>query len=427
LDVIVVGAGLAGLACAYEAASAGLQVAVLERGDAVGSKNLSGGRLYLPPVQGLCGDLLKDAPFERPVVSESVVLADDDSGVTFRVDSGKVPETPNSVTVLLSLLGKHLAEKVSAKGAMVLPQQKADALVRENGNVVGVKIGPEELRGGTVVAADGVLSFLAGEAGLRSERRPRWYGIGIKEIIQLKSSVIEDRFNLAPGHGAARLYMGRITCGIPGGGFIYTNKDSLSIGLVVHMKSFQDWKSETEVWELLEGFKARQDVAPLLAGGKTVEYGAHLIPEGGFNNLPKSGIPGLLLVGDAAGFVLNTGNTLRGMDLALASGALAGRSIAAAVKEGLSPAACLEHYERALKTSFVMKQMKVFKKAPDLLALKRLYDRYPHRMVRLANEMFRVSPDGRGMSFGTAFRRAAFKILGWKGMKDMWRLIRMGS
>ena len=427
LDVIVVGAGLAGLACAYEAASAGLQVAVLERGDAAGSKNLSGGRLYLPPVQGLCSDLLKDAPFERPVVSESVVLADDDSGVTFRVDSGKVPETPNSVTVLLSLLGKHLAEKVSAKGAMVLPQQKADALVKENGNVVGVKIGPEELRGKMVVAADGVLSFLATEAGLRSERRPRWYGIGIKEIIQLKSSVIEDRFNLSPGHGAARLYMGRITFGIPGGGFIYTNKDSLSIGLVVHMKAFQDWKSETEIWELLEGFKARQDVAPLLAGGKTVEYGAHLIPEGGFNNLPKSGIPGLLLVGDAAGFVLNTGNTLRGMDLALASGALAGRSIAAAVKEGLSPAACLEHYERALKTSFVMKQMKVFKKAPDLLALKRLYDRYPHRMVRLANEMFRVSPDGRGMSFGTAFRRATFKILGWKGMKDMWRLIRMGS
>lgn len=427
LDVIVVGAGLAGLACAYEAAGAGLQVAVLERGDAAGSKSLSGGRLYLQPVRELCGDFLQDAPFERPVVSESIVLADDDSSATFRVDNGDVSETPNSVTVLMSRLDRHLAEKVSGKGALVLPRQKADGLVRENGKVVGVKIGPEELRAGVTVAADGVLSFLAQEAGLRPERPPHWYGMGIKEVIQMESSVIEDRFNLSSGQGAARLYMGRITRGLPGGGFIYTNIDSLSIGIVVHMKALQEWKSETESWELLEAFKARPDVAPLLAGGKTVEYGAHLIPEGGFNSLPKPGIPGLLLVGDAAGFVLNTGNTLRGMDLALGSGVLAGKSIVETAGANFSPEACLNHYRRALKNSFIINRMRAYRKMPHLLTPARLYDRYPHRMVQLSRQMFQVNSEGQGMSFWKAFKKLVFKILGWKGIRDMWRFIRMGS
>jgi electron transfer flavoprotein-quinone oxidoreductase len=426
LDVIVVGAGLAGLACAYEAAGAGLQVAVLERGDAAGSKNLSGGRLYLQPVREFCGDFLENAPFERPVVSESIVLTDESSSVTFRVDTGDPSGSPNSVTVLMNPLCRYLAEKVSDKGGLVLPQQKVDGLVRENGGVVGVKIGPEELRAGVIVAADGVLSFLAEEVGLRSRRPSHLYGVGIKEIIQLEGAVIEDRFNLASGRGAARLYMGRITRGLPGGGFIYTNTESLSIGIVVHMKAFQDWESETGAWELLEAFKARPDVAPLLAGGKTVEYGAHLIPEGGFRYLPEPGIPGLLLAGDAAGFVLNTGNTLRGMDLALASGVLAGRSIVDTNRGDFSPGARLDHYRRALKKSFIMERMKSYKKAPGLLASMRLYDCYPGRMVQLAQEMFRVNSEGRSLSVGGAFKKFLFKTLGWRGFRDMWRLIRMG-
>jgi electron transfer flavoprotein-quinone oxidoreductase len=427
LDVIVVGAGLAGLACAYEAAGAGLQVAVLERGDAPGSKSLSGGRLYLPPVRELCAGLLQDAPFERPVVSESIVLTDNNSSLTLRLDNGEQTENPNSVTVTMSSLARHLAEKVSEKGALVLPQQKADELIRENGKVAGVKISAEELRARTVVAADGVLSFLALEAGLRTERPANLYGIGIKEIIRMDGSRIEERFNLPPGQGASRLYMGMVTRGLPGGGFIYTNSDTLSIGLVVHLKSLSEWQSETEVWELLEAFKNRPDVAPLLAGGTTVEYGAHLIPEGGFSNMPKPGIPGLLLVGDAAGLVLNTGTTLRGMDLALTSGVLAGSSIVKAHEQKLSPEACLGVYKQALKESFVFKQMKAYKKAPDVLLLKRLFERYPQRMVRLTRDLFQVNSEGQSLSFLKAAKGLMFNVLGWHGIRDLWRIMRMGS
>ncbi len=426
LDVIVVGAGLAGLACAYETAGAGLQTAVLERGDAPGSKSLSGGRMYVQPLREM-SDFLDDIPFERPVVSESITLTAPEAGVSLRYDNGVLPAQPNSVTILLSPLLKHLAEKVAAKGALLLNQQKADELVCENGRVVGVKVGGEELRARQIVAADGVLSFLALEAGLRAERPTKLYGLGIKEIIELDSARIEDRFNLPGGQGAARLYMGTITHGLPGGGFIYTNKNSLSLGVVINLQALAGSRFEIETWEILELFKNRPDIAPLLSGGKTVEYGAHLIPEGGFANMPAPGIPGLLLAGDAAGFVLNSGFTLRGMDLAIASGLLAGRSIAVSHKQNLSPETCLAHYERALRESFVIRQLKAFRKAPDVLALKRLYDRYPQRMAQLLQGMFQVDAAGGSTSPWSAARKLIFKVLGWRGVGDLWRLARMGS
>ncbi len=427
LDVIVVGAGLAGLACAYQAAGAGLQVAVLERGEAVGSKNLSGGRLYLAPVRKLCCELLDNVPIERPVVSESIVLTDDTSSVTLRVDNGEDSAGSNSATVLMSRLLRHLAERVSAKNAMVLPQQKVDGLLVENGEVVGVKIGNEKLRAKTTVAADGVLSFIAQETGLRSDRPPQFYGQGIKEIIQIESAAIEDRFNLPSGSGASRIYAGKVTNGLPGGGFIYTNKESISIGIVIHIKALQDWTSETEAWELLEAFKSRPDVAPLIAGGETVEYGAHLIPEGGYGNLTEPGKPGLLLVGDAAGFVLNSGITLRGMDFALASGVLAGRSIVESAEKNLDANACLERYRSALNNSFVIEQLKAYKNAPNHLTSKHLYEDYPRRLVQLAKELTLVNSEGRSISFWKASRKFFFEILGWKGFRDIWRFIRMGS
>jgi len=425
LDVIVVGAGLAGLAAAWEAAGAGLSVAVLERGDAAGSKNLSGGRLYLGPVREMCGDFLEGAPFEREVVSESVVLTDDASSMTVRLDNGEESANPDSVTVLRSVLDAHLAEKLMEREAMVLPQQKVDGLVMENGIVAGVKIGTEELRARTVVAADGVLSFIAADAGLRDERNAAFYALGFKEILQMDSSVIEDRFNLPEGKGAARLYMGNVTKGMPGGGFIYTNRKSLSVGLVLNIGALKDF-DEAEAWELLEEFKNRPDVKPLLKDGKTVEYGAHLIPEGGFDDLPEIGIPGLLLAGDAAGLVLNAGHTLRGMDLALASGILAGRSAAHSHERKLSPIQCLNHYEEALKKSFVYKQMERYSKAPEVLSIRRIYSRYPHQVVKLGNDMFRIDSQGRGMSLWAAVKRLVFRIIGWQGFRDLWKLLRMG-
>jgi len=418
LDVIVAGAGLAGLACAHECAAAGLQTIVLERGDVAGTKNLSGGRLYLEPLRALCGELLSGAPFERPVTSESVVLCGEREGVSLRTDKTIGDGDPHSVTVLRARLDAHLAERVTAKGAMVLSGQRADSLISENGRVIGVKVGPEILRARIVVAADGVLSFLAEQAGLRSKRRSQAYAVGVKEVIEIESGSIEERFGLAPGQGAARLYVGRVTRGLPGGGFVYTNKDSLSLGLVAHLGALREWKDESVFADLLEEFKQRPEVAPLIAGGKTVEYGAHLIPEGGLSPLPAPGAPGLLLVGDAAGLVLNTGAVLRGMDLALASGTLAGRSIVIALSDG---ADCLERYTAALKSSFIMREMRKHRRAANALAQPRLYADYPDRLARWAAELFETNAAGEHGSARQAFK----KLRSGVRLRDIWRIMRM--
>lgn len=424
LDVIVVGAGLAGLSCAWQTASAGLMTAVLERGDVPGGKNLTGGRLYLDPVQQLCGDLLEGAPFERRVVSEALVLTDDDASVTVRLDGADERAAAGSVTVLRAKLDQHLAEKLAEKDAFALPEQRAEELLRDDsGAVVGVKVGAEELRAKVVVAADGGLSFLAEQAGLRKTRPAHNYAVGVKEIVKLDTETIDQRFNVSPGDGAARLYLGRVTRGLAGGGFLYTNSDTLSLGLVVHVEALQQWGGDDKLWELLEAFKERPDVAPLIAGGETVEYGAHIIPEGGLGALPFSfGIPGLLLVGDAAGLVLNTGVTVRGMDLALVSGALAGRCIARSFADGFDAASCLSRYEQVLDESFAMDQLRAHRRAPELLGLARLYDRYPRGAVQVAGELFGVGPDGGSLSIGKAMKKLRKDVLGFRGLLDLWKL-----
>jgi electron transfer flavoprotein-quinone oxidoreductase len=421
LDVVVVGAGVAGLSCAFELASAGLAVAVCERGDVAGAKNLSGGRLYLEPLRDLCGELLSGAPFEREVVSESVVLTHGDASTTIRLDHGS-GERPRSVTVLRAKLDRFLAERVNEKGGFVMGEQRVDSLHREDGRIAGVLVGGEPLPARVVVAADGALSFLAAEAGLRPERSPEHYGVGVKELIRLDRAVIDERFNVAAGQGAARMYVGDVTAGLPGGGFLYTNDDSISLGLVVRMDALSRLGGEARLPDLVEAFKSGPATAPLIAGGETVEYGAHLIPEGGHGALIEPGVPGLLLAGDAAGLVLNTGNLLRGMDLAMASGVLAARSIVAHREQPASEA-CLAHYREALSDSFVMRELGVHRKAPRILANERLYTTWPREVVTMTRSLFTVDAAGRSVPVKRAVKDLRRNVGTWTAFRDALRIL----
>src|SRR5947209_10432125 len=66
-DVIVVGAGLAGSACALALARNGVRVCVCERGAWPGEKSLSGMILYGRPLADLIPAFWKDAPVERAI------------------------------------------------------------------------------------------------------------------------------------------------------------------------------------------------------------------------------------------------------------------------------------------------------------------------------------------------------------------------
>ncbi len=414
VDVVVIGAGLAGLAAAYHLADAGIETIVVERGDFPGSKNVTGGRLYLNPARPFFPpDFWRDAPFERAVVKEKLTLMAERASTTLEFFDEKFrDEPPHSFTVLRAKFDQWLADRVGEKGALIVPKNKVDDLIFDGTRVVGVKATDSELLCDCVVVADGALSFIAGKARMRETLAPRDYALGVKEIIELPANTIEDRCGVGAGEGVAQLFIGAITRGMTGGGFLYTNRESVSLGMVVGIEALSHYEPRIEAPELMEMLKARPEVAPLIDGGNTVEYSAHVIPEGGIRTLPKLCGDGILLVGDAAGLGLNLGITVRGMDFALASGALAARAIkdakanVGANSHSPLPAASLGAYEQMLRESFVLQDLQTFREMPSVLENPRMFGKYPEAIAAMLEKMFWVGDAPKEKLSATALREA---------------------
>jgi electron transfer flavoprotein-quinone oxidoreductase len=412
IDVVIVGGGLAGLSCAYRLSREDMQVIVLERGDFPGSKNVTGGRLYVNPIKDLAGDMLEGAPFERKVVHERWSLLGDGNSLSIHLSSKKFEED-HSYTVLRANLDRWLSERLMEKGVFVIPKYRVDDLLFEGEKVAGVRIGAEEIHAGVVVAADGVLSFMAAKAGLTKKPSPGNYAVGIKEVIELPSGKINDRFNLESSSGCAHLFIGDVTKGMFGGGFLYTNKESISLGLVVGIGAL----GATEVHTLMDGFAGRPEIRPLIEGGTLAEYSAHVIPEGGYNALPKLLCPGMLVAGDAAGLALNMGVTVRGMEFAIASGILAAEAIIRA--KGDYSLKGLSSYEEKLKETFVLKDLASQRKMGLLLENKAFFSSYPKDFPSLLEEI---------MYFGKGPKRKIWETLkssplfSLKTLKDLYRI-----
>ena len=197
VEVIVVGAGLAGLSTAYFLADAGLDVLVVERGDFPGSKNVTGGRIYLNPLRDLFPDLWEQAPLERHVTRERLTAMARESATTVELRSERFNRQPyHSYTILRARFDRWFADRVAEKGALIIPKFKVDDLVIEDGRVVGIIADGDAIYADVVVAADGVLSLMAEKAGLREKQQPRHFAVSMQEIIELPRQTIEDRFDL---------------------------------------------------------------------------------------------------------------------------------------------------------------------------------------------------------------------------------------
>jgi len=374
-DVIVVGAGVAGTVAAYQLAKAGHEVLLVERGTQPGAKNLSGGILYCRVMEQVWPDFLAQAPIERTITRNKVVFLNKDSLVGIDYWDGRLASPANAVTVLRAKLDAWLGEQCEAAGVTVMPGMRVDELVREGERVTGIRVGDDVLRSHVVVAADGVNSFLCRDAGIRGKEPTKHLAVGVKSVIGLPRTTIEDRFGVTGDEGVAYAVVGDCTDGLGGGGFLYTNRESVSVGVVVRLDELERAPRASSS-DIHDRFLAHPAIAPLLRGGELLEYGCHLVAEGGQAMVHDLVRPGLVVVGDAAGLTLNTGLTVRGMDLAAGSAIVAAKVVHEALEAGDTSAERLAAYPAELDRSFVGRDLHTYAKAPAFLETRRMYKAY---------------------------------------------------
>jgi electron transfer flavoprotein-quinone oxidoreductase len=396
-EVIVIGAGIAGCVAAYQLARQGRSVLLIERGETPGAKNLSGGVLYARGIQRVFPDFLSEAPVERRITRNYISFLNADSSVAIDYRDARLADPVNAVTVLRAKLDAWLADKCEEAGAIIMPGVRVDRVLTEDGatgkRVVGVRAGDDELRAHVVVAADGVNSFIAKEAGLREKEPLHHLAVGVKSVVSLPRETIEERFNLTGDEGAAIAAVGDCTEGVGGGGFLYTNLDSLSVGIVVRLDDLTAKKKV--VTDIFDHFLEHQFIAPYLEGGELLEYGCHLVAEGGLHMVGEIVMDGMVVVGDAAGLTLNTGLTVRGMDLAVGSAVAAAEAIGSALERKDTSKAALAGYREKLFACYVGKDMKTYAKAPSFLEVERVYKEYGELFANVLYGVFNLDTQPR--------------------------------
>lgn len=390
-DAIIVGAGLAGSVAALVLAREGAQVLLIERGNYAGGKNVTGGRMYAHSLERIIPGFTKEAPIERMITHEKLSFMTETGAMTVDYQNGD-PQKPEetSWSILRGKLDPWLAEQAENAGAQCITGIRVDKLVERDGKVVGVEADGDVLEAKVVILADGVNSLLAEQLGMTKRVSAEHVAVGVKELIELPKDVLQNRFNLQGNEGVAWLFAGSPTDGLMGGGFLYTNEDTISLGLVCGLHHIKDAKKS--VPQMLEDFKQHPAVAPLIEGGKMIEYAAHVVPEAGLKMQSELVRDGVLIAGDAAGMCMNLGFTIRGMDLAVASGEAAAQAVLSAMKKEDFSKQGLSEYLTLLEQG-PLRDMKAYQRMPEFLDNPRMFTAYPEMALGIAKKLFTISDE----------------------------------
>jgi electron transfer flavoprotein-quinone oxidoreductase len=429
-DAIVVGAGPSGNSAAYTLAKAGLKVLQIERGEYPGSKNVQGAILYADALEKVIPDFRDDAPLERHIIEQRIWMLDDNSfvGTHYRSDDYNKPPY-NRYTIIRAQFDKWFSSKVREAGALLICETTVEQLLMDGKRCVGVRCDRQggDVFADVVILADGVNSTLARQAGFHGELAPGNVALAVKEILFMPEEVIQQRFNVNEEEGVVIEMMGTITEGMVGTGFLYTNKDSLTIGVGCLLSDFKANPLRTTPYALLEKLKKHPSIAPMIAGGEMKEYCAHLIPEGGFHAVPQVYGEGWMIVGDSGGFV-NAAHR-EGSNLAMTTGRLAAETVIAAKAAGQPMSAkVLEAYKQRLDASFVMKDLHKYRDMPHVLHTSpQFFTTYPTLLNRAAKTMFTVDGVDKKAKQG-AILGSFWRARRWHGLVGdaykFWRAIR---
>ena len=354
-DVIVVGGGPAGISTAITIARSGVKVILIERGKYAGAKNVFGGAIYTQPTKEIFPDFEVNAPLERKIVAHKYAILGETDSTTITYKNRN--EEYGAYTVIRSKFDRWMAEEARKAGVIIAEETVVRELIVENNRVIGVKTELEEVFANIVILADGVNSLLAKQVGLRKDIETADVALSIKEVIKIGKEKINDRFNLEDKESCACEIFGSSMLGKLGLGFLYTNDETISIGLGITLNELVE--NNLTPYELLEGVKNHPTIAPLIKGGELVEYSAHLIPEGGYKKIPTLYSDGVMIVGDAGMLVNNL--HWEGTNLAMISGKLAGETAVLAIKNGDYSKKQLSKYQEKLEKSFIMKDLRTYR------------------------------------------------------------------
>ena len=377
-DVVIIGAGPAGLAAAIRlkqrAAEAGAEVsvAVLEKGSEVGAHVLSGAVFDTSGLDKLLPDWRElGAPLTQQVTEERFLLLGPAGSI--ELPTWVLPEFLKNHGCYIGSLGvlcRWLGTQAEAMGVEIYPGFAAsDVLYDDSGAVRGVQVGdfgvgrsgePKEgmftpgilIQAKYTLLAEGVRGSLSKRViahfKLDAGREPQKYGIGVKEVWQIPAAqhrpgLVQHTFGWPLKDKDAQ-----------GGSWMYHYGDNLvSIGFVTHLNYKNPYISP---FDEMQRFKTHPEVRPVLAGGKRLGYGARAITEGGYQSVPKLAFPGGALIGCSAGFV--NVPRIKGTHNAVKTGMMAADAAYDALREGRQRDV-LTAYEEAYETSEVAHELKL--------------------------------------------------------------------
>jgi len=381
-DAIVVGAGPAGTSAAITMARQGLKVILVERGRFAGAKNFFGGVLYTHALSDVLPDYWdRKPPFERPVTEQGYWMLSPDSVMRMMHKSEHYKQEPaEAYTALRATFDAWYAKQAVDVGALVITKTAVlDCIKDDKGRVIGVSTDrPDgDIYAPVVIIAEGVNNLLTQKLGLiETDLPPRFVALSVKQYIGLPAKEVEARFGLSgKKEGVAIDIFGDATMGLPGTAFIYTDKAGISIGVGLLLEEFVS--HNLKPYQVLERFKNHPVVKPYLADGEPLEYGAHLIPEMGYDRMPQLFADGVMLAGDSAGMV--DALHREGTNLAMTAGRMAAETALEAHRVGDFSAGFLRQYRKELEQSFVLKDLKQYRRMTDFL------DSTPHFMGTYVN------------------------------------------
>ena len=347
VDVLIVGAGPAGLACAYHliqrSRAAGAEppaILVIEKGSHPGAHSLSGAVMDPRGIAALMPDyLVREMPYEAKAGADSVRYLTERSHFTLPMTPPGMGNHGNYIISLNKFTG-WLAQQTEALGAEIYPGTAGYELVMENGRTAGVRtvdMGRDKhgepksnFEPGTIIKAR-VTVLAEGVHGSLTKHAREKLTIFNDSVNQSYLTGVKEVWEIPDG----RLGEGEIihTFGAPlasneyGGGFIYKMSCKMAaVGFAVGLNS-PDPTSDPH--RRFQEFKLHPSVRKILEGGQMLHYGAKTIPEGGYYAMPRLYDHNLIIIGDSAGFL--NAQRLKGIHLAIESGMMAAETIIDAV------------------------------------------------------------------------------------------------